>query len=122
VGAIEDSDICGLCSGHHALSRRRFGGILRPCLALGSAGDRLLHPRNEIRNLRASPSDPDLFVLRLQIQTEESINRLMQNNLCLLATDIKTENAASIAEIACAELRERAAAKKKVVPGGPKKP
>jgi hypothetical protein len=64
----------------------------------------------------------EIFVLRLQIQTEESINRLMQNNLCLLATDIKTENAASIAEIACAELRERAAAKKKVVPGGPKKP
>jgi hypothetical protein len=64
----------------------------------------------------------EIFVLRLQVQTEESLNRLMQNNLCLLATDIKTENAASIAEIACAELRERAAANKKVVPGGPKKP
>jgi hypothetical protein len=64
----------------------------------------------------------EIFVLRLQVQTEESLNRLMQNNLCLLATDIKTENAASIAEIACAELRERAAAKKKVVPGGFKKP
>jgi hypothetical protein len=64
----------------------------------------------------------EIFVLRLQVQTEESLNRVMRGNLCLLAMDIKTENAASIAEIACAELRERAAAKKKVVPGGPKKP
>jgi hypothetical protein len=64
----------------------------------------------------------EIFMLRLQIETEESINRLMRSNLCLLAMDIKTENAGSIAEVACAELRERAAAKKKAIPSLPKKP
>jgi hypothetical protein len=55
----------------------------------------------------------EIFILGVQVQTEESLNRLMRNNLCLLATDIKTENAASIAEIACEELKARAAEKKK---------
>ena len=64
----------------------------------------------------------EIFVLRLHLQTEESLNTIMRNNLCLLAADIKTENAASIAELACAELRDKAAAKKKAVPGGTKKP
>jgi hypothetical protein len=63
----------------------------------------------------------EIFVLRLQIQTEQSLNRLMRGNLCLLiATDIKTENAASIAEIACAELKDRAAEKKRAAPSGAK--
>jgi hypothetical protein len=64
----------------------------------------------------------EIFILRLQLQTEESLNRLMRSNLCLLAMDIKTESAASIAEIACEERKARVAAKKKVGPGGPKKP
>jgi hypothetical protein len=59
----------------------------------------------------------EIFVLRLQVQTEQSLNRLMRGNLCLLATDMKTENAASIAEIACAELKGRAAEKKRAAPG-----
>lgn len=62
----------------------------------------------------------EIFVLRLQVQTEESLNRLMRSNLCLLAMDIKTENAASIAEIACAELKDRAAEKKRTAPSGAK--
>jgi hypothetical protein len=66
----------------------------------------------------------EIFVLRLQVQTGEALNSLMRNNLCLLAMDIKTENAASIAEIACEELKARVAEKKKTAPGGskPKKP
>jgi hypothetical protein len=40
--------------------------------------------------------------------------------MCLLAMDIKTENAASIAEIACAELKDRAAEKKRTAPSGAK--
>jgi hypothetical protein len=63
----------------------------------------------------------EIFVLRFQIQTEQSLNTLMRNNLCLLAMDMKTENAASIAEIACAELRERAE-KKKAAGAKSKKP
>src|SRR6266850_928577 len=62
----------------------------------------------------------EIFVLRLQVQTEESLNRVMRGNLCLLAMDIKTENAASIAEIACAELKDRAAEKKRTAPSGAK--
>jgi hypothetical protein len=62
----------------------------------------------------------EIFVLRLQVQTEQSLNLLMRGNLCLLATDIKTENAASIAEIACAELKDRAAEKKRAAPSGAK--
>jgi hypothetical protein len=62
----------------------------------------------------------EIFVLRLQVQTEESLNRVMRGNLCLLAMDIKTENAASIAEIACAELKDRAAEKKRATPSGAK--
>jgi hypothetical protein len=62
----------------------------------------------------------EITMLRLQLQIEESENRLMRNNLCLLATEIKTENSASIAEIACEELKDRAAAKKKAASGGAK--
>jgi hypothetical protein len=53
----------------------------------------------------------EIFILRLQVQTEESLNRLTRSNLCLLAMEMKTENAVSIAETACEELK--AAAKKK---------
>jgi hypothetical protein len=62
----------------------------------------------------------EIETLQLQLQTERGLNQVMRGNLCLLANELKTEHAAEIAEIACAELREKAAAKKK--PGGPKKP
>jgi hypothetical protein len=53
----------------------------------------------------------EITILRLQLQAQESENRLMGRTLCILAMDIKTENSASIAEIACEEVK--AAAKKK---------
>ena len=53
----------------------------------------------------------EIFILKLQLQTEASENKIMRNNLCLLATELRTTNAADIAELACSELRE--AAKKK---------
>jgi hypothetical protein len=59
----------------------------------------------------------EISVLRLRAQTEESLNQIMRNNLCLLAMDVKTENAASIAEIACAELRDNASARKNAARG-----
>jgi len=62
----------------------------------------------------------EIFMLRLQLQTEAAENRVARGNICLLAMDSKTAGAAEIAEIACAELKARAAEKKKAVPGQPK--
>jgi hypothetical protein len=62
----------------------------------------------------------EIETLQLELQAQEAENRLMRGNLCLLATELKTENSASIAEIACTELRAKAAAKKKPATGGKK--
>jgi hypothetical protein len=43
----------------------------------------------------------EIFILKLQLQTEAAENKMMRNNLCLLATELKTTNAADIAELAC---------------------
>jgi hypothetical protein len=96
--------------GPPAFSSQRLGWILRLGFPLGRTLNRCLHPRIK----------SEIFILRLQVQTEESLNRLMRGNMCCLATDIKTENAASIAEIACAELKDRAAEKKRAAAGGAK--
>jgi hypothetical protein len=52
-------------------------------------------------------------LLRLRLQTEEAENRLARGNICLLAMDSKTQGAAEIAEIACADLKAKIATKKK---------
>jgi hypothetical protein len=98
-----------------------LAGLLFPPSAWAGSCDLVLRWDQQAIDSCIREMKSEIFVLRLQVQSEESINRLMQNNLCLLATEIKTENAASIAEIACAELREKAAAKKKIIPGGAKK-
>jgi hypothetical protein len=54
----------------------------------------------------------EIFMLRLQLQTEAAENQVARGNICLLGMDSKTAGAAEIAEIACAELTARAAEKK----------
>jgi hypothetical protein len=54
--------------------------------------------------------------LRLELQTERGINKVARGNICLLAMELKTPGANEIADIACQELRDQAAKKKKVRP------
>jgi hypothetical protein len=60
----------------------------------------------------------EIFVLRLELQTEQAENRLARSNICLLAMDLHSAEGNEIAEIACAEMKD--AAKKKAAK--PKKP
>jgi hypothetical protein len=50
----------------------------------------------------------EISILKMQLQTEAAENKIMRNNLCLLAGEVKTQNALEIADMACAELREAA--------------
>jgi hypothetical protein len=61
----------------------------------------------------------EIATLRLQLQTEETENRVARGSICLLALDSKTAGAADIAETACAELKV-AAEKKRAAPAGAK--
>ena len=96
--------------------------LLFPASAWAGSCDLVFHWDQQAIDACIRELKSEIFVLRLQVQTEESLNRLMRSNLCLLAMDIKTENSASIAEIACEELKARSAGKKKPSAGGLKKP
>jgi hypothetical protein len=50
----------------------------------------------------------EIFILKMQIQTEAAENKILRNNLCLLAGEVKSQRAAEIADLACTELREAA--------------
>lgn len=74
------------------------------------------------RSLRACFDDlkSKIFILQLQLQTEQSVNRLARSNICLLALAMHTAEANDIIEVACAELKDAAAKKAKGPKGGGK--
>jgi hypothetical protein len=61
----------------------------------------------------------EISVLRLELQAEQTENRVMRGSICLLAMDLKTESAKDLALIACDELE---AARKKAAAAKTKKP
>jgi hypothetical protein len=61
----------------------------------------------------------EISVLRLELQAEQTENRVMRGSICLLAMDLKTESAKDLALITCEELE---AARKKAAAAKAKKP
>lgn len=64
----------------------------------------------------------EITILKMQLQTEQTMNVAARGNICLLATLVHTPQSDEIAEIACQEMKDRAEARKKAATKSKKPP
>jgi len=95
--------------------------LIWPTPANASSCDLVLHWDDATISDCIKELKSDAFILKLQVQTLANENRILTGHICLLANELKSrgfnsEATAMVSDDACAELKARAATKKRVAP------
>jgi hypothetical protein len=99
--------------------------LLFPAVACAGSCDIVLHWDEQTIAACVKEMKSESWMLGMKVQNLETENHILRGHLCLIAGELKRMGSSSeltslVIEDACADLR--AAAKKKVAPGSPKKP